>query len=272
MRAVQLLLALWLLWGCDSATPGPQDESERDEPACYAVQELLSCQPMAPADLTTVPPQVVADAAKLAAVLSVRRIQSFVDSGKRPPGRQNTEIPPELSTTIFNALIHLWSADLAERDTVLEVLAVPIMYRPRVDGFSFQVPDSLVRLQTHLARGLETDIPVLDSVLSAFQFFRESEETYEARIFDYRTVEWRNYRPLVRELELVPAVNYPWQGGQTRCFWGPCMDVEAAFFEWGIELSYTRLWGDCPAGCTGRRTWVFDVLPDGRVFLESARD
>jgi hypothetical protein len=31
------------------------------------------------------------------------------------------------------------------------------------------------------------------------------------------------------------------------------------------EISVTLGWGDCPAGCINRHTWVFDVAADGTV-------
>jgi hypothetical protein len=33
----------------------------------------------------------------------------------------------------------------------------------------------------------------------------------------------------------------------------------------GYEIKLTIGWGDCPAGCIDRHTWVFDVAADGTV-------
>jgi len=42
-----------------------------------------------------------------------------------------------------------------------------------------------------------------------------------------------------------------------------------AIADGGYRITITRGWGDCPAGCISRHTWVYSVTADGQVTLES---
>lgn len=197
------------------------------------------------------------DALRMTVNRFVRNNQPFADS---------ILIPTEEVTPVWDALIAVYNATtLAARDTVVKQFDIHTTPRPSLNAFSI-VADSTLSWMQELSKGhIPTGNAEVDSLLLNYHIKIES----YFRMFGSEANHWVffvsdssfNTRALSKAFEKINGV----VRAETEFAIGDGNYIIDSIYNDHIELIYSLGWGDCPAGCTQRRFWKFNVYPDCSV-------
>lgn len=199
-----------------------------------------------------------------AARLALRHLTATGD-----PAGSDVELPAALLGSLYDALIHVYNArDLPARDSVVEMYAVHTFPVPDVLRITLGVDSAAAWVRALRSGQVPTGNKRFDELVDAHDL---GLERYYDLQFMYDLASLRAAAPLntialasmFRDIEgVLTADPSGWVGDGN--------DIRAATAADGWRLDYSRGFGDCPAGCTGRYTWRFRVFEDGRVAYEGA--
>ena len=244
-----LLVGVILLGACDST------ESPSGPTTAYGFPNIAAPPPLP----DSVAQQYVEDAALLAFQIT-RGVEGDAAS---------IVLPDPLRETLQNALGHVWHrSDLPVRDSVV----VQFDIHPRLQ---FSIHSLLIRVETEadwiqawvdweiVTGNAEVDQITQEWALTLEEPLDPNDPFPIARLY---SEEARNLLSLSSEFEGIEGVRYAYPVQ----YLGDGNTIEVAPRGNAIELLYSKGFGDCPSGCTGRHYWRFSVAVDGSVeFLES---
>lgn len=199
-----------------------------------------------------------------AARLALRHLEATGD-----PARSDVELPATLVGSLYSALVHVYNArDLPARDSVVDLYAVHTFPVPEVLRLTLGVDSTAAWVQALRSEQVPTGNERFDELVDAHDLGLE--RYYDLRLmYDVVTLRAATplntiaLAPLFRDIEgVLTADPSGWAGDGN--------DIRATAEADGWRLAYSRGFGDCPAGCTGRYTWIFRVFADGRVSYEGA--
>lgn len=196
------------------------------------------------------------DADRLALARTYRNGTPWVDS---------IPIDPAGSATAMNALVAVYNSALPARDTVVAMFDIHVFPTTPLRSFIVNADSTLPWMQQLHQGNIPTGTPAIDQLLSA----------YAMTLSDYHTYSWLNgghlavfntginvnLPPLCALFAAQPGVHYAEPNGG-------CCDgntITDSVHTDHVNIVYSRGWGDCPAGCTERRFWEFNVPPDCSV-------
>lgn len=227
--------------------------------SAFAVAGATSAQPFI--DPCPAPDSVLTmyrdDADRLALARTFRNGTPWVDS---------IAIDPAGSSTALSALVAVYNSALPARDTVVEMFDIHV-FPPSIPLRDLYVKaDSTLPWMQQLHQGnIPTGTPAIDQLLSAYAITLTGYQTYPwlngSHLASFSTGANVNLPPLCALFAAQPGVYYaePSLG---------CCDgstITDSVHTDHVNLIYSRGWGDCPAGCTARRFWEFNVYPDCSV-------
>ena len=257
-----LFISFLVVIGCDSDSLG---QTEPKEVACRPTIEFTKCVSIPAPDFSAIPDTVAAAAEKAAARLSVRRIQALVDQGGFPKADEPQDIPADLSKLYKNAILQSFAGSDVVRDTMYAQFRLWTKPYPLIESIWLTVHESQQINQVLENTGL-TGIPKADSIIGINGFeLVDAVEDQTQTYYLFETESWKNYRPVALELINVPQIANASSSGSERCFYGPCLDIEARIEAGGVRLSYVVEWDGCPVGCILERQWDIFVDQNGMV-------
>lgn len=181
------------------------------------------------------------------------------------PWADSISIDPAWSATAMNALVAMYNSALPARDTVVAMLDIHVFPAVPLRAFYVNADSTLPWMQQLHQGNIPTGNPAIDQLLSA----------YAITLTDYHTFTWLNgshlavfstganvnLPPLCALFAAQPGVHYAEPNGG-------CCDgntITDSVHTDHVNIVYSHGWGDCPAGCTARRFWEFNVYPDCSV-------
>ena len=187
------------------------------------------------------------------------------------------QLPNEMSEKICSSLTAVYNADaLAVHDTIFNIYNISPFYYKHVNRLTLGVNDTTLVWFENLANNtIPTGDNTLDSLLNLYPA-----EIYEVRKdWGYITIEFYqgyNINLLSKEFEKIPNLRY----SETLSGDGDGNHITASISNDTTILSYSRGFGDCPAGCIWRQYWDFKVYANCIVeycgkrgdFLDSTND
>ncbi len=189
----------------------------------------------------------------------------------------SVEIPKIISDSFLNQLIAVYNAvGIPERDTVIDILNIHTFPDYYYMNTVVVAADSNLNWMQQLHNGfIPTGYQALDSLMAKYDLTIDDYETWSNWFF-YHTVTFKsqvnyNIPALAKAFEKLPDVHF----SEPKPVIGDGNDIEdnLIFIEgenYGYDLFYSFGWGDCPAGCTGRRAWWFKTYDDCSVqFVEA---
>lgn len=228
--------------------------------ACTA-SDPLSAQPFnVPC---TAPDSVVAmyqdDADRLALDRSFRNGTTWTDS---------VAIDTAWSRTAMNALIAVYNSTLPARDTVVDMLDIHMYPHITMELLAVTADSTLPWMQQLRMGVTPTGTPGIDDLMSSYGVLCTGYYVWpwgaHTAVFDTQTNV--NIPALCALFAAQPGVHYAEPNGG-------CCDgntITDSVYTDHVNLVYSRGWGDCPSGCTERRFWEFNVLPDCSVEFVSS--
>lgn len=187
------------------------------------------------------------------------------------PYEDSVEIPKIVSDSFLNQLIAVYnSVGIPERDTVIDILDIhtfPDFYLKTV----LVAADSNLNWMKQLHNGIiPTGYQALDSIIEKYGLTIDEYETW-ANWFSWHAVYFKsqiNYN--IPALAMAFGSLYEVDFSEPISVIGDGNNIEDNLIiiggeNYGYDLFYSYGWGDCPAGCTGRRTWWFKTYDDCSV-------
>jgi hypothetical protein len=178
------------------------------------------------------------------------------------PAMDSINIPQNYQDTVWQAMAGIFNlSDFPPRDTVFDIYCIHQYSSSYIfDSIYVQITPSCPWLHNWQNFIIETGVPALDSLLSRYGFIVTGFWTY----FDVAiltTSQHINVRPLCDSIATFSGVVY-------------AEPISMAGF--GDQINYTTTgtnrflnfvigYGDCPSGCTGFRTYKFQVDTDCSV-------
>jgi Secretion system C-terminal sorting domain len=151
-------------------------------------------------------------------------------------------IPKIHSDTIMNAMMAVYNASVfPERDTVVSLLNIHTSPSPSLK-FIYVAADSTLPWMQQLA----------NYNYSNFQ------NTSSWQVVTFVSDSNYNLLPLSALFKANPGVYF----SGPDWYIGDGNNILDSIYSDRVELIYSLGWGDCPAGCTGRRYWKFNVYFD----------
>ena len=186
------------------------------------------------------------------------------------------EIPKILSDSFLNQLIAVYNVvGIPERDTVIDILDIhtfPVFNMKTV----FVAADSSLNWMQQLRNGIiPTGYQPLDSIIEKYDLTIDEYYTWY-NWFSWHSVYFKsqvnyNIPALASAFETLPEVDF----SEPNYVAGDGNNIEDNLIiiggeNYGYDLFYSYGWGDCLAGCTGRRAWWFKTYDDCSVeFVEA---
>lgn len=197
-----------------------------------------------------------------AARLALRHLTASGD-----PARSDVELPATLVASLYNALVHVFNArDLSARDSVVDLYRVHTFPNPDVLSVTLGLDSTAAWVRSLREGGVPTGNAQFDELVDTYDL--ELERYHDLQII-YDLAALRAAAPL-NTIALAPMFR-DIEGVLTaspQTWFGDGNDIRASAVSDGWRLDYSRGFGDCPAGCTGRYTWMFRVDADGNVTYE----
>lgn len=188
-----------------------------------------------------------------AAQLAVRYVQ------RRTPGSGAVELPDDRVELFYNALVHVYNADqIPERDEVVDIHTFP---RYNTHEVIVAVDTTVGWTEAWQAGERLTGQPDIDALLEDYELSVEYKPSSAQSYALVRSETPINPVALSEQFESIGGVVYAEQNGYA----GDGNDIEATVESDAVVLTYSRGWGDCPAGCIHREAWTFRVEGDGTV-------
>ncbi len=181
------------------------------------------------------------------------------------------EIPKIISDSFLNQLIAVYNAvGIPERDTVIDLLNIHTF--PDYVMKTLEVTaDSNLQWMQQLRNGIiPTGYQALDSLMAKYDLTIDKYNTWYNWFF-YHSVTFKskvnyNIPALANAFETLPDVH----SAEPNHYAGDGNDIDDNLIliigeNYGYDLFYSFGWGDCPAGCTGGRSWWFKTYDDCSV-------
>lgn len=182
-------------------------------------------------------------------------ILKFFDQNS--PYKDSIEVPDVHRDTILDALVAVYNIDSPERDSVIDMFDIHILYQ--------NMGDVVAKVDTTF---FTLNEPTLDSLMTKYNLVPFYGVISPSHI-GFHVEDKYNQRALISELNKVHGISYTdWLYIQ---FDGP--NIEAEIHDDHVELIYSYPWDLCPFACQYRRFWKFKVYYDCSVeFVESYGD
>ena len=180
---------------------------------------------------------------------------------------EQVELPEPLVTSLYNALVRVHAVrDLPARDSVVALYRIHTFPNPAMRSLIVAVDSTAGWVEAWRQGRRLTGQRRIDALMEQYDLSLEEFHRWSwTDIAVLSTAEPLNLRALAPLFSSVPSVTYAEPNG----YLGDGNDItaeagggEGAAF-W--RLQYSVGYGDCPAGCTARRTWTFRVHADGDV-------
>lgn len=173
-------------------------------------------------------------------------------------------IPQTHADTVLKALIAVHNATtLPARDTVVSLLNIHTFPNPILNTLYVVASPTLSWMQQLNQGNIPTGNTQIDGLISTYSLIIQN---YSAMFANQHVVTFKsnnnyNLQPLTDLFENISGVDYSEPDGVV----GDGNDIAATIYADHVKLMYFLKWGDCPAGCTALRYWVFNVYYDCSV-------
>jgi hypothetical protein len=176
------------------------------------------------------------------------------------------EIPEELSRTIYQALIHVYSSsEFAARDSVIDLYDIHTWPDPELNRLLVTADSTTTWMQAWRQGFVTTGHTGIDSLMDMFglevvEYNRGSSKStkHTATLLSSQS---RNIAGLVHLFEAIEGMTSVYSDGPVGG--GPDINVWSGENTWRVD--YSLGWGDCPSGCINQHAWSFSVSYDGYV-------
>jgi hypothetical protein len=186
------------------------------------------------------------------------------------PGMNRVEPPAILVESLFNALTAVHATSHPARDTVIDVFRIRTFPNPPVFEIMVRVDPAVEWTQPWSAGHALTGNAAVDDLVTRYGI--SVRQYYRWSIGDVALLRMSrplNMAALAARFATVAGVIWAEPNGYV----GDGNDIRARPANGGWRLEYSVGFGDCPAGCTGRRVWSFAVDSTGAVrYLGSSGD
>ncbi len=196
------------------------------------------------------------DADRLALSRTFRNGTAWVDS---------IPVDPAWSSTAMSALVAVFNSTLPARDTVVEMFGIHVWPGTPLRSFYVNADSTLPWMEQLQLGNIPTGTPAIDQILSDHALILTDYEPYTwmngGHLAVFSTQSNANLYPLCALFAAQPGVQYAEPNGG-------CCDgntITDSVHTDHVNIVYSHGWGDCPAGCTARRFWEFNVFPDCSV-------
>jgi hypothetical protein len=230
-----LLVAVVLIAGCDATSPFSFRSTVDDS----AVPELVRAA-------------YLDDASRLA----LRDLQAN--------GYTGIQIPPEAVQPYYDALVLVYNATaLPARDTVVDVYGIHTFGNPVTRSLLLWLLGSEDWVQRLARREVPTGEPSIDTLLARYSLsLGTAHVLHDGDILvTFAPPEPLNIEALAAPFRGISGVRF----AQPNNMIGDGNDIDGSIEGSRVLLDYSVGYGDCPAGCTARRSYRFSVHDDGTV-------
>jgi len=173
------------------------------------------------------------------------------------------ELPDELLTTLYNALIYVYNAtDLATRDSVVDTYDIHVTHTWAIRSLIVAIDSTKAWTQAWRKGERLTGQQQIDGLMEKYDL--ELEKYYEfpwAHTVTLASSRPMNMAALAKRFAAIKGVIYAEPNGGAGD--GPDITAQAGTDHW--LLTYSFGWGDCPSGCIYRHYWSFEVSSSGEV-------
>jgi hypothetical protein len=219
-----------------------------------------------PGDDSLIPDSIKALLKEDAARLTLRNVHS--DSSKKA---NLIILPEETVEAYYHGLVHIYNADsILARDSVIELYKIHSFRLPEPHSLIVSI-DSTKDWVSEWRNGHRlTGNQQVDNLM----------ETYQLELHRYYYWPWAhaavlysenaiNVFALGKQFDPIDGVFHAEPNGVL----GDGDDIECSVEQDHLVYEFSKGWGDCPAGCTNRHYWLFQVDFDGIVhFIKSYGD
>jgi hypothetical protein len=232
--------------------------------AAAAVLVLGGCAELLGPAIPDVPPAAVqlTPAQRLVMEEDAVRLALRHLAATNTPALQEVEPPAALVESLFNALAAVHGFAHPARDTVVDVHGIRTFPNPPVWEVMVRVTPSAPWTQAWREGRALTGNAAVDALVNQYAItVREYYLWSIGEVAVLRTGRPLNMQALAARFAALNGVVWAEPNG----FMGDGNDIRARTQNGGWRLDYSFGFGDCPAGCTGRRTWSFHVGSSGAV-------
>lgn len=179
-------------------------------------------------------------------------------------GYTEIPIPSDAVQPYYDALVLVYNATvLPVRDTVVDVYSIHTFPSPGTRSLLLELFGSEAWVQRLARRELPTGEPTVDALMERYVLSIGSVYTMSTGnvLLTLGSAEPLNVKALAPLFSGVSGVRFAEPNG----FVGDGNDIRGSSEESRVLLDYSVGYGDCPAGCIGRRFYHFLVHADGTV-------
>jgi len=184
-------------------------------------------------------------------------------------GFDQIAIPPDAVQHYYDALVHVYNATaLPARDTVVDVYSIHTSGNPTTRSLLLWLLGNEEWVQ-RLARGeIPTGEPAIDTLLARHSLSLGSVLVMHDGdvLVTLGPPEPVNIEALARSFRGIAGVRFAEPNGSI----GDSKEIAGSTDASRVLLDYSVGYGDCPAGCIGRRFYHFAVHDDGTVEYRGA--
>jgi hypothetical protein len=192
-----------------------------------------------------------------AAIMALRIVQAANGSALR-----SVELPPELVTSLYNALLRVHAFSHPARDSVVDLYRIRAFPRPTVREIAVTADRTLPWMQKLRANQRPTGNEQVDALVSRYDLRTVHHFDWPGE--NLATVALAGPGPLntiALAKEFGPIAGVRWS--EPNGYVGDGDDIRVEARDGGWRLSYSVGSGDCPAGCIARTSWHFQVDAGG---------
>ena len=179
-------------------------------------------------------------------------------------GYTGIQIPPEAVQPYYDALVLVYNATaLPARDTVVDVFGIHTQGNPPTRSLLLWLVGTEEWVQRLARREVPTGEPSVDTLLARYSLSLAS--VYVMHDGDVLITlgppEALNIKALAALFRGIAGVRFAEPNNTV----GDSNDIAGSIEESRVLLDYSVGYGDCPAGCIGRRFYHFAIHDDGTV-------
>jgi len=179
-------------------------------------------------------------------------------------GYTGIQIPPESAQPYYDALVLVYNAmALPARDTVVDVYGIHTQGNPPTRSLLLWLVGTEEWVQRLARREVPTGEPSVDTLLARYSLSLAS--VYVMHDGDVLITlgppEALNIKALAALFRGIAGVRFAEPNNTV----GDSNDIAGSIDESRVLLDYSVGYGDCPAGCIGRRFYHFAIHDDGTV-------
>ncbi|MBK0403710.1 T9SS type A sorting domain-containing protein [Adhaeribacter sp. BT258] len=188
--------------------------------------------------------------------LALRKIQA-----NNLPEKDSVAIPATHADTVLHALLAVYNANLAARDTVVSLLNIHTFPSPVMNSIVISAYGNLPWMQQLQLGNMNTGDAYVDHLITQYQLTFDRTFTIFNPIVVLKSGSNYNIRALSNMFETLNGVQY----AVPNSYAGDGNNIQDSIYADHVELTYSLGWGDCPSGCINRRFWKFKVYYDCTV-------